>query len=314
MSGIALVTGGAGFIGSNLVRRLLEEGYRVRILDNFSTGRAANLQDIRDEVELIEGDLRDEKALSAAIQGVRYVFHLAALPSVIRSVHDPLSTNAVNITGTLHLLMAARDADVERVVFSSSSSVYGDTPTLPKKEDMLPMPLSPYALSKLAGEHYCRMFHGLFGLVTFSLRYFNVYGPRQDPASEYAAVIPRFITAVLRGESPTVYGDGTQTRDFTFVDDVTAANLACIRAPESAAGTVFNAAGGGRVSVKELAETICRLAGRECSIRYVDPRPGDVKHSQGDGSLAERVLGWRVQTSLEEGLRRTMDWFRERTL
>lgn len=303
-----LVTGGAGFIGSHIVRRLVSEGHGVRVFDNFSTGRASNLDGVSG-LDVREADLRDAAAVREAVAGIRHIFHLGALPSVARSVQDPLATHEVNVTGTLNLLLASRDAGVERVVFSSSSSVYGDTPTLPKREDMLPRPLSPYALSKLAGEHYMRIFHGLYGLKTFSLRYFNVFGPRQNPKSQYAAVIPLFIEALARGEPPTIHGDGGQTRDFTFVDDVVSANLACCRAPDSAAGGVYNVAWGNRLSVLDLAGRIARLMGRDVEPRHVAARAGDVRDSQADSSLARRHLGWTPIVEFDEGLRRTVEWF-----
>lgn len=304
-----LVTGGAGFIGSNLVRALCAEGENVRVLDNLSTGRLSNLEGLEGRVQLTEADLRDEAAWTSAVQGVRCVFHLAALPSVSRSVEEPLPTNDVNITGTLRLLLAARDAGVQRFVFSSSSSVYGNTPTLPKREDMLPTPLSPYALSKLCGEHYCQMFHELYGLQTVSLRYFNVFGPRQDPASDYAAVIPLFIDALRADRAPTIYGDGEQTRDFTFVDDVVSANLASRDAPESACGAVYNVARGDRLSVKELAAQLARAMGKDIEPHHAPPRAGDVRDSQADSSRARKHLRWRPEVSFDEGIRRTVEWF-----
>jgi len=309
---VFLVTGGAGFIGSNLVHALVGGGDRVRVLDNFSTGRRGNLEGLEDRIELVEGDLRRPEDLRRAVAGVACVFHLAALPSVIRSVQDPASCNEVNVTGTLNLLLAARDAGVDRLVFSSSSSVYGDTPVLPKREDMLPMPLSPYALSKLAGEHYGRMFHTLYGLKTFSLRYFNVFGPRQDPGSHYAAVIPLFINAFRQGRQPVIYGDGEQTRDFTFVDDVVSANLACGRAPEEAAGGVYNVARGDRISVNQLARAIGRIMKVEVRPEYQPARAGDVRDSQADSTQARRRLDWSPSVTLEDGLRRTVEWFLSR--
>ena len=222
-----LVTGGAGFIGSNLVAKLVRTGKKVRVLDNFSTGKLGNLSEFGSKVEVLKGDIRDLKTARRAVKGIKYVFHEAALPSVPRSVADPLTSNEVNIGGILNMLVASRDEGVERFIFASSSSVYGDTPVLPKKEDMLPAPLSPYAVHKLTGEHYCRIFFTLYGLKTFALRYFNVFGPRQDPASHYAAVIPLFLSAIRANKSPTIYGDGNQTRDFTFVDDVVSANICC---------------------------------------------------------------------------------------
>ncbi|MDD2238207.1 MAG: SDR family oxidoreductase [Kiritimatiellae bacterium] len=304
-----LVTGGAGFIGCNLTRALLAEGKSVRIFDNFSTGRRENLNGIESDVDLVEGDLRDADAVKKAVQGVRHIFHFGALPSVIHSVKDPLSTNDVNINGTLNLLLAARDAGVERLVFSSSSSVYGDTPTLPKVETMKPMPLSPYALSKLAGEHYCTIFHRLYGLKTFSLRYFNVFGPRQDPASHYAAVIPLFIDAFSHHRAPMIYGDGTQTRDFTYVENVLRANLACRTAPEESAGCVCNAACGDRISVNELAGKIKAMTGSTAEPEYYHARAGEVRDSQADNALAHKKLGWTPVVPFAEGLEKTVAWF-----
>jgi len=304
-----LVTGGAGFIGSNLVRALNRRGHAVRVLDNLSTGRRNNLPASASAVELVEGDLRDLAAVQSAVQGVRCVFHIAALPSVIRSVEDPRTTHDVNVTGTLNLLLESRAAGVERFVFSSSSSVYGETLVLPKQETMLPQPLSPYALSKLAGEHYSRIFHELYGLTTFALRYFNVFGPRQDPASPYAAVIPLFIAALRENRSPTIFGDGEQTRDFTFVEDIVRANLDCLAAPPEAAGQVYNVARGDRVSINQLAELLRTMMGKEAKPQYTEARPGDIRHSQADGSLAAEKLGWRPAVSFEEGLKRTVEWF-----
>jgi nucleoside-diphosphate-sugar epimerase len=304
-----LVTGGAGFIGSNMVHKLLADGQKVRVLDNFFSGRRENLAAVADQVELVEGDLRNPADVTRAVAGVQYILHFGAMPSVIRSVEDPLSANEVNITGTLNLLLAARDAGVERVVFSSSSSVYGDTPVLPKQEDMTPTPLSPYALHKLAGEHYCRMFFKLYGLKTFSLRYFNVFGPRQNPKSDYAAVIPLFINAVLNDRAPVLHGDGGQTRDFTYVDDIVAANLACCRAPESAVGGVYNVAWGNRISIKELALLIAEILGKNIVPKHEPARAGDVRDSQADSSRAREMLGWEPKITFEEGIRRTIAWY-----
>ncbi len=304
-----LVTGGAGFIGSNIVRTLLGSGRTVRVLDNFSTGRRENLEGLQPDLECITGDIRDGAAVKRATVGVRYVLHLAAVPSVSRSIDDPVTTNDVNIAGTLNVLIQARDCGVERVVFSSSSSVYGDTPVLPKVETMPPSPRSPYALSKLAGEHYARLFFELYGLKTFSLRYFNVYGPRQNPRSQYAAVIPLFITAIAAGRRPVIYGDGEQTRDFTFVEDVVAANLACCGAPESVAGGVYNIGNGDRCTINALAAKIGELCGRPAAPEHQPARPGDVRDSQADARLAREKLGWQPRTAFTEGLRRTIEWF-----
>jgi UDP-glucose 4-epimerase len=304
-----LVTGGAGFIGSNIVRRLVATGFRPRVLDDLSTGRMENIKDILGRIDFVKGDVTDPDTVGRAVKGVKFVFHLAAIPSVPRSVQDPVGTNRANVDGTLRLLVAARDAGVERFVFSSSSSVYGDTPELPKREGATPAPLSPYAVQKLAGEHYCRIFHGLYGLKTYALRYFNVFGPRQDPASQYAAVVPNFIAALARGAAPTIYGDGAQTRDFTYVEDVVEANLLCCKAPDAAAGGVYNVAGGRRTSVKELALMLARIMRRDIQPVHAAPRAGDVRDSEGDGSRAARALGWRPRCSLEEGLALTVGYF-----
>ncbi|MFH0909421.1 MAG: SDR family oxidoreductase [bacterium] len=306
-----LVTGGGGFIGSNMVHTLVAAGRGVRVLDNFSTGRRENLAAVASRIDLVEGDLCRDDVVKKAVQGVRYILHFAALPSVVRSVADPRSTNHVNVTGTLNLLLAARDAGVERVVFSSSSSVYGNTPSLPKREDMFPEPLSPYALSKLAGEHYCRMFRSLYGLRTFSLRYFNVFGPRQNPKSDYAAVIPLFVDALMHDRPPVIYGDGEQTRDFTFVVDVVAANLCCCEASDSTAGGVYNVAWGRRTSVNELARMIAAVLGKKIEPVHAPARAGDVRDSQADAARAREMLGWKPSVTFEDGLRRTVEWFSE---
>lgn len=308
-----LVTGGAGFIGSHLVEHLVGFGQPVRVLDNFLTGKRDNLGAWRDRIELIEGDLRDAKTVRRAVEGVRCVFHVGALPSVPRSVADPLLSHEINVTGTLHVLMAARDAGGVRVVFSSSSSVYGDTPTLPKRETMTPQPRSPYAVHKLAGEHYCRVFTELFGVPTIVLRYFNVFGPRQDPSSQYAAVIPRFITRMLAGERPVIYGDGKQTRDFSYVENVVRANLAASTAPATAFGQVINVACGGRTSLLELAATINQILGTRLEPQYEPPRAGDVRDSQADVSAAAALLGWKPTVDFAEGIRRTIEWYRQRS-
>jgi UDP-glucose 4-epimerase len=306
MSRAALVTGGAGFIGSHLVDRLLACGWRVRVLDDFSTGRAANLAHLLGQAEVIRGDLRDRELVEKAVGGVEVVFHQAAVPSVPRSVAEPERTNDVNVTGTLGLLEASRRAGVRRVVFASSSSVYGDTPVLPKVETMPPCPLSPYALQKYAGERYCQLFHRLYGLETVALRYFNVYGPRQNPRSEYAAVIPRFATACLRGQPPTVFGDGGQTRDFTFVGDAVAANLLAADAA-AAPGAVINVAGGRRVSLDELLRELRSLTGASVEARYQPARPGDVRDSLADLSCARELLGYEPKVELRSGLRWTVE-------
>ena len=309
-----LVTGGAGFIGSNLTRALLAAGHRVRVLDNFLTGKRENLAGLTDahgdSFELMEGDLRDLEAVRKAVAGIEYLLHQGALPSVPRSVADPVLTNEINVAGTVNVLVAARDAGVRRVVFAASSSAYGDTPELPKRESMTPNPKSPYAAQKLTGEHYMRIFHEVYGLETVSLRYFNVFGPRQDPQSMYAAVIPRFITSVMRGEPPTVYGDGRQTRDFTYIDNVIQANLAACAAPKTACGGVFNIACGERVSLLDILEIVYGLTERRVEPRFEPSRSGDVRDSLADISRAREVVGYDPRVPFREGLRTTFDWFR----
>ncbi len=305
-----LVTGGAGFIGSALVHRLVREGEQVRVVDNLSTGSKKNLEGVFDRVELIEGDLAELSVAEAAVRTVDYVLHQAAIPSVQRSVEDPISSNRANITATLNLLVAARDTLVKRFVYASSSSAYGDTEVLPKVETMPENPISPYALSKLAGEKYCAIFHRLYGLPTVSLRYFNIFGPRQDPHSPYSAVISRFVTSALNGDRPTVYGDGEQSRDFTYVDNAVDANLLACTA-EGVAGMVFNVGNGERHSLNETLGALSAITGRELKPTYVAPRVGDVRHSQADIGRARRLLGYEPKVSFEEGLRRTMAWARE---
>ncbi len=306
--GLFLVTGGAGFIGSNITRALVARGDRVRVFDNFLTGRPENLADLPD-VEVVRGDLRDLGGLRTVMAGVDCVLHQAALPAVPRSIRDPAASNESNVTGTLNVLLAARDAGVRRVVCASSSSVYGDTPTLPKVETMAPSPLSPYAVTKLAGEHYCSVFNRLFGAEAAALRYFNVFGPYQDPASEYAAVIPLFITAMSRGEQPFVEGDGTQSRDFTFVDNVVRANLLAAEA-KGIGGEVFNIACGQAYTLLQLIAALNRILRTDLRPRFGEPRPGDVKHSQADVTKAKRMLGYEPTVSFEEGLERTVAWRR----
>jgi nucleoside-diphosphate-sugar epimerase len=309
-----LVTGGAGFIGSNLVRALLERGSAVRLLDNLSTGRRENLDDVADDIELIEGSVQHLATVGRATEGVSRVFHEAAIPSVARSVAAPLASHEANATGTLNVLIAARDAGVERVVYASSSSVYGDADELPVSEIARPKPISPYAVSKLTGEHYLAAFHASFALPTVALRYFNVFGPRQDPGSEYAAVVPRFVTAALTGAPVTIYGDGEQSRDFTFVGDVVQANLLAADAPKEAWGRAFNVAYSERHSVKELLREIRSLVPdvEQPDPVYAPPRPGEIRDSQADISAAREVLGYRPASSFHEGLRITVDSFRGR--
>ena len=304
------MTGAAGFIGSNLVRALLERGGTVRAIDSLATGQRLNLVGIEQQIEFIDADLRDPQAVSRAMEGVEVVFHQAALPSVARSVADPLASHEVNATGTLRLLQAARQSGVRRFVYASSSSVYGDTPALPKREDLATNPLSPYAVSKLAGEHYCRVFTRLFGLETVSLRYFNVFGPRQDPTSEYAAVVPKFIAAMSRGEAPEIHGDGTQSRDFTYVANVVDANLRAADAP-GVGGEVLNVACGRRASLLDLVAALNDILGTTIEARFGEPRPGDVKHSLADISRARSLLAYEPRVQLEEGLARAVAWYRE---
>ncbi len=304
----ALVTGGAGFIGGHLCERLLAEGWRVRALDDFSSGREANLAAIADDVELLRGDVRDETAVKAAVAGVEVVFHQAAVPSVPRSVAEPLRTNSVNVDGTLLVLETARRAGVRRVVYAASSSAYGDTPVLPKIETMPANPLSPYALQKYAGEVYCRLYHRLYGLETVALRYFNVFGPRQDPKSEYAAVIPKFVTACLTNTPPRVHGDGEQTRDFTCIVDAVRANLLAADAPR-AAGSVCNVAAGARTSLNHLLDEIRRLTGSRVEAVHGPPREGDVRDSLASLERSRDLLGYEPTVSLEDGLRMAIDHF-----
>jgi UDP-glucose 4-epimerase len=307
-----LVTGGAGFIGSNLTHALLRRGMRVRVFDDLSTGRPVNLEGLGDDVELVQGDVRDAEALPAATLGCTVVFHEAAIPSVARSVADPVATNDVNVDGTLNVLMAARDAGVRRVVFASSSSVYGNTPVLPAHEDLPCRPISPYGVSKLAGEGYAQAFWKSYELPTVALRYFNVFGMRQDPRAEYAAVVPRFIAAALEGAPATIFGDGEQTRDLTFVGDVVQANLRAADSPPDAWGRVFNVAGGERRSVNELLAAVqAAVGGRRVPAIYEPARAGDVRHSHAAIHQAERVLGYSPEHGVEDGVRRTVDWFRD---
>ena len=304
----ALVTGGGGFIGSNIARALLARGDDVRIIDDFSTGRRENLEGI--DVEVIESSIEDTGALGKAMDGVEVVFHQAALPSVKRSVDDPIRTHSVNATGTLNVLVSARDAGARRVVYASSSSAYGNTPVLPKQEDMAPSPLSPYAVAKLTGEQYCRAFSHVYGLETVALRYFNVFGPRQDPTSHYSAVIPLFATALLERRVPTVHGDGEQTRDFTYIDNVIQANLKAAAGDERSSGQAMNIACGSRVSLNQLLQALAGIIGVEdYQVDHGDPRPGDVRDSLADITKARDLIGYEPTVQLEEGLRKTVDWF-----
>ncbi len=306
-----LVTGGAGFIGSNIVDALVKKGERVRVLDNFSSGSMDNLATVKDQIEVIEGDLRNMDDLRRAVDGVTYITHQAALRSVPRSVDDPMSSDSVNTHGTLQLLVAARDAKtVKRVVYASSSSVYGDSPTLPKVEDQTPAPISPYAVSKLAAEHYCRTFSVLYGLETVSLRYFNVFGPKQSPESKYAAVVPLFIRAAFNDEPLVVHGDGEQSRDFTYIDNVVQANLLSCTVP-GVGGEVFNIACNSRYSVLDIAHTTQRIIGKPVKIEHTPPRAGDVRHTQASIEKAQRLLGYKPTIGFEDGMRQTVEWLRK---
>jgi UDP-glucose 4-epimerase len=306
-----VITGIAGFIGSALARAVLAQGDQVRGIDNLSTGRLENLMEIRSRIDFRESDLLDLTSLQEACRGTDYVLHQAAIPSVPKSVLDPLGSNRVNVDGTMNLLVAARDAKVKRVVYAASSSAYGDTPILPKREDMLPDPISPYAVAKLAGEHYMISFYRCYGLETVCLRYFNIFGPRQDPSSPYSGVLAKFITQMLRGEQPTIFGDGTQSRDFTYVENAVEANLLACRAPASeVAGRVFNVATGHRVDLNETFRTLKKLIGYTGDVQYGPERAGDVKHSLADISRAEKYLGYKPKVTFEEGLLQTIEWYR----
>jgi len=304
-----LVTGGAGFIGSHLVERLLELGMRVRVVDDLSTGRRSNIQPFLKDIEFVEGTLADSSVAQRVCDGCDYVLHQAAIPSVPRSVRDPRGTHEASTTATMNVLEAARAAGVRRVIYAASSSAYGNAEAAIKTEDLVPQPCSPYAAAKLAGEHYLRAWHGVYGLETVSLRYFNVFGPRQDPTSEYSAVIPRFITAALRGEPPVIYGDGMQSRDFTYVANNVEANLLACVAP-TAPGKVMNVACGGSYSLLDLVGAIGRILGREIQPRFEPARIGDVKHSLAGIEMATRVLGYAPRVSFDEGLRRTVEFYR----
>ena len=304
-----LVTGGAGFIGSKIVRRLVATGKKVRVLDDFSTGKKENLAGFSG-FELIEGSLTELETVRKALGGIEYVLHQGAIPSVPKSIADPIKSNEANITGTLNLLVVAKEAGVKRLVYAASSSAYGDTEVLPKVETMPADPLSPYAVAKYGGELYCKVFAEIYGLQTVNLRYFNIFGPRQDPTSDYAAVIPKFIKAMLKGERPVVFGDGEQTRDFTFIDNAVEANLLACVSNKVGRGEVVNVACGARYSLNELVRLLNEILGTDIEPVYEKPRPGDVKHSLADISKAKELLGYQVQVGFEEGLRRTVDWYK----
>jgi nucleoside-diphosphate-sugar epimerase len=308
---VYLITGIAGFIGSSLARELLQRGEQVRGVDNFSTGKRDNLAQILGQIEFHEADLLNLDAMKRACSGVDYVLHQAAIPSVPKSVLDPIGSNRANVDGTVNVLVAARDAKVNRVIYAASSSVYGDTPTLPKHERMIPDPISPYAVAKLASERYMTSFYRCYRLETVSLRYFNVFGPRQDPSSPYSGVLAKFITLMLGGQQPTIFGDGEQSRDFTYIDNAVEANLLACKAPaQQVAGKVFNVATGRRVTLNETFKLLQTLTSYSGSPIYGAVRDGDIKHSLADISAAEEHLGYRPKVSFEDGLRRTVDWYR----
>lgn len=320
-----LVTGGGGFIGSHITEGLIRKGHRVRVLDNFCTGKLSNLAALRDAAgsaifasdgnalntklaELIRGDAAEPDVCKKGCQGIDVVIHVAAIPSVPKSVADPISSHRANIEATFQLLLAARDAKVRRFIYAASSSAYGESEKLPKEESMASSPLSPYAVQKLAGENYCRVFANCYGMQTLSMRYFNVFGPRQDPQSQYAAAIPAFITSIIRGEAPTIYGNGEQTRDFTYIDNIVAANILAVEALETR-GQVINVACGEHVTLNEIIARINQKLGKEVRPNHVPPRSGDIMHSWADIALAEKVIGYRPVVPFAEGLKRTIDWY-----
>lgn len=308
-----LVTGGAGFIGSNICKKLVEQGCFVRVVDNLLTGKKSNLAGIAEKVEFIEADMGDREVACAATKDVDIVLHQGALSSVPRSLSEPEATHKHCASATLVLLLAARDAGVKRFVYASSSSVYGDSPTMPKVETMPTMPLSPYAVAKLTGENYSSVFYKVFGLETISLRYFNVFGPNQDPTSQYAAAIPAFVTAILKGQPPTIYGDGEQSRDFTYIDNVVEANLLAARAKKTE-GDVINTAAGSAITINKVIDMINELTGKNIRPVYTNPRPGDVKHSLADINLAKKTIGYQPTVTFKEGLAKSIDWYRENLL
>lgn len=310
LSGIAVVTGGAGFIGSHIAGALASSGARVRVLDDLSTGHRENLDEIGGDIDFVQGSVADEQLLSKALENVELIFHEAAIPSVPRSVEAPRNTHIASVDGTFSLLLAAKEAGVRRLVYAASSSAYGDQPTLPKAEQMAPDPLSPYAVAKLVGEYYCRVFTRVYGLETVSLRYFNVFGPRQDPGSQYSGVVSRFISALLSDERPVIFGDGEQSRDFTYIENVVGANLSAASAP-NAAGKVINVANGERITLNELLDELKQLTGRmDVTAEYRDPRVGDVRHSLADNRMARELLGYESKVDLREGLKRTLEWWK----
>ena len=307
---VYVVTGGGGFIGSHIVEELLRRGETTKVIDNFSTGKRENVAAFRKGAEIIEADIAEARNLSELFIGADYVIHQAAIPSVPKSILDPMKSHLANVNGTLNVLLACRDSGVKRVVYASSSSLYGDSPTLPKHEGMMPNPLSPYGAQKLFAEIYCKVFTQAYGLETVSLRYFNVFGPRQDSASQYSGVLALFIPAVLQDRQPTIYGDGLQSRDFTYVQNVVEANLLACKAP-GAAGQAFNIACGDRITLNSMLEQINSITGKDISPIYAEPRAGDIKHSQADISHAKKHLGYEPKVSFREGLERTIEWYRK---
>ncbi|HEX6501776.1 MAG TPA: SDR family oxidoreductase [Terriglobales bacterium] len=306
-----LITGIAGFIGSSLARAILAQGDTVRGVDNFATGKRDNLEEIKTRIDFREADILDLRAMKEACQGVDFVLHQAAIPSVPKSVLDPLGSNAANVDGTVNVLVAARDAQVKRVIYAASSSAYGDTPTLPKHEEMVPNPISPYAVAKLASEYYMTSFSRCYGLETVSLRYFNIFGPRQDPTSPYSGVLAKFITQMLQGDQPTIFGDGEQSRDFTYIDNAVSANLLACRAPAAqVSGRVFNVATGRRADLKETFALLKKIIGFRGDVKFGPERAGDVKHSLADISKTEKHLGYKPLVHFEDGLKKTVDWYR----
>lgn len=304
-----LITGGAGFIGSNIAKALVAKGEKVKILDNFNTGKRENIAEFIDDVEVIDGDFTNERMVQSALKQVDVVFHQGAIPSVPKSIQNPIESNHANVSGTLQLLQGAVEAKVSRFIYAASSSAYGDSETLPKHEQLPGNPMSPYAVSKYTGELYCKVFYNLYSLETVSLRYFNVFGPRQDPNSKYAAVIPSFIKAMLNDKPPTIFGDGTQSRDFTFIDNVVAANLLAANAPKLQ-GESVNIGGGASIDLNSLVDEINVLLGKQIQANYGPERPGDVKHSLADIHLAEKLIAYRPTVSFQEGLRQTVEWFK----